>query len=300
MKNRLVQLAFRLGRGVSRTPLPAMTKSLHTYLSGDRLGIGVAMEVLVQYREVALVISALTLALFAPFSLVRPDVVPTICVLLLGSAIWSIFLRVEASTEAKIAALVVPHQRELSIKRQQLYRKGSYGLVEDKAWRKEVDRFLDRIVDPQVSLKSESRRQWARTLVDHIATTAPVAEGFSLLMSPVEYEHLIARTLRQFGWTANTTELTGDQGVDVRAHKGTVKLVIQCKLYTGTVGNAAVQEAISAREWEGATHAAVVSNAGYTKAAKELAHKAGIFLWHHDDLPHAERDCMALPPRSFR
>ena len=212
----------------------------------------------------------------------------------------SIYFRVEAGIRAKITELVMPHQRELSVKRQQLYRKGSFGLVEDKAWRKEVERFLDFIVAPRVNLKMESRREWARALVNHVAMTAPVVEGFHPGMAPVEYENLVARALRAHGWSADTTKGSGDQGVDVLAHKGRFRLVVQCKLYSNSVGNAAVQEAISAREWENATHAAVVTNAAYTKAAKALAHKAGVLLLHHDELPVAEARCGSLPAHVVR
>jgi len=60
-------------------------------------------------------------------------------------------------------------------------------------------------------------------------------------------QHLVARTLRTHGWSADTTTLTGDQGVDVRAYKGRFRLVVQCKLYSNAVGNAAVQPLASAK-----------------------------------------------------
>jgi restriction system protein len=260
----------------------------------------VVTRAVVQNRELALLMSAGAFAVVQSIWPGSADVATPCITASLVAIPLSIYFRVDASIKAKITSIVMPYQRELSVKRQQLYRTGSFGLVEDKPWRKEVERFLDRIVAPQVSLKSDSRRQWARDLVDHVARTAPVVEGFFAGMTPVEYEHLVARTLRNYGWHAGTTKGSGDQGVDVLASKAPFRLVIQCKLYTNSVGNAAVQEAISAREWEGATHGAVVSNAKYTKAAKELAHKSGIMLWHHDDLPVADRECAGMPTHVAR
>ena len=62
------------------------------------------------------------------------------------------------------------------------------------------------------------------------------------------------------------------------------RLVVQCKLYSGSVGNAAVQEVIAAREYEYADLAAVVSNGPFTASARELASAANVLLLHHDEI----------------
>jgi restriction system protein len=80
------------------------------------------------------------------------------------------------------------------------------------------------------------------------------------------------------------TKASGDQGVDIVCEAGGKRLVVQCKLYSGSVGNAAVQEAIATREFEGADLAAVVSNGVYTSGARELASAANIYLLHHDEI----------------
>ncbi len=74
------------------------------------------------------------------------------------------------------------------------------------------------------------------------------------------------------------TPASGDQGADIIARRTGVSLVVQCKLYSGLIGNAAVQEAIAARAFYGATYAAVVSNQLYTPAARELAKRADVAL----------------------
>jgi restriction system protein len=45
-----------------------------------------------------------------------------------------------------------------------------------------------------------------------------------------------------------------------------------------------VQEVVAARSYWNADRAAVVSNAGFTPAARKLAGATGVLLLHHDDL----------------
>lgn len=100
-----------------------------------------------------------------------------------------------------------------------------------------------------------------------------------------EFEHLCANLLRCHGWhRVVVTRASGDQGIDVIAYYGDKKAVFQCKKYGSPVGNKAVQEIISGRLVERADIAAVVSNAAYTRSAKQLASKGGVYLLHHTDL----------------
>jgi hypothetical protein len=103
-------------------------------------------------------------------------------------------------------------------------------------------------------------------------------------MSPTAYEALCAKELRQNGWDARLTPTTGDQGVDIVAEKSGVRVVIQCKLYSASVGNTAVQEIVAAKAFERASYAVVVSNSPYTSAAQQLARVNDVFLLHHNDL----------------
>lgn len=61
-------------------------------------------------------------------------------------------------------------------------------------------------------------------------------------------------------------------------------MVIQAKNYSGSVGNAAVQQAISAKAFYSCDEAMVVTNSYYTKSAKELASTAGVRLIDRDGL----------------
>jgi restriction system protein len=103
-------------------------------------------------------------------------------------------------------------------------------------------------------------------------------------MSPKAYEQYCADRLAENGWKVRVTKASGDQGADIVCEAVGKRLVVQCKLYTGSVGNAAVQEVIAAREFEQSNLAAVVSNAVYTNSAKQLGSTARVYLLHHDEI----------------
>jgi HJR/Mrr/RecB family endonuclease len=106
-------------------------------------------------------------------------------------------------------------------------------------------------------------------------------------IGPLEFEQRCAEAMQLSGWVASTTRKTGDQGVDVLASKRGTRVVLQCKLYANTVGNKAVQEVFAAKTFSNSNFAAVVSNASYSRGARELALKTGVLLLHHSELRQA-------------
>ena len=126
---------------------------------------------------------------------------------------------------------------------------------------------------------------WVTARIEQVARGTPdrpdiVGPG----MDPLEYEQYCAAELRHDGWQANTTVGSGDQGADIIAMRRGLRMVVQCKLYSRTVGNDAVQQITAARAHYDATVAVVVSNAAYTRAARQLARTNGVWLLHHDEL----------------
>jgi restriction system protein len=99
-----------------------------------------------------------------------------------------------------------------------------------------------------------------------------------------EYEHRCAALLERHGWSARVTPVGGDQGADIIAERGGVRIVLQCKFHRAAVGNKAVQEVVAARNVVGASKAFVVSNSSFTRSAKELALLNDVRLIHHDEL----------------
>lgn len=88
--------------------------------------------------------------------------------------------------------------------------------------------------------------------------------------------------IRACGWQAEMTKTSGDFGVDLIAQKETsvkdMRVAVQCKRYSGTVGVDAVQQVHTGRGFYDAEHAVVISTMGYTRAAKALAGRVGVEL----------------------
>lgn len=103
-------------------------------------------------------------------------------------------------------------------------------------------------------------------------------------ITPLDYEKSITIKLKSLGFNARTTKASGDQGADVIAKKNDVSFAIQCKKYSKPVGNKAVQEANAGRDFYNCDYGVVVSNAGFTKSARQAANACKIILLNDTQL----------------
>jgi restriction system protein len=192
----------------------------------------------------------------------------------------------------KAQAIVEQNINALVTKRAQLVTQDAYGKFQFEKWRKEIDNFITQHIGPLLT-----PNEWAElfnesstiaTFIDARVLAAlqsqPVFQAFSNSMTSAQFEHFCASELRQVGWTARVTQQSRDQGADVIAELGHLRVVIQCKLYGQPVGNKAVQEVAAARAHQRAPIGVVVSNNSYTSDAKQLATTNGILLLHYSDL----------------
>lgn len=224
----------------------------------------------------------------------------------LGALLWAIFSpdrrKEEAKREAarsafiesayqKLVQAVEPHKDTLALKRAQLIYSDAYGNAKTERWLKEASYFWERNVLPQISVAEDQVirgelhpaqviEQSLSVLGVDVASMRPRFAG----KDPLEFERYCAELLKEVGWEARTTAATNDQGADVVATKNGLKIVLQCKLYSNAVGNAAVQEVVASRSHERADEAAVVTNSTYTRAAQELASSNHIALLHYNEL----------------
>jgi hypothetical protein len=97
-------------------------------------------------------------------------------------------------------------------------------------------------------------------------------------MTGEEFEVHLMRLFEQHGCIVSSTSKTGDQGADIIAWLATRVIVIQAKRSISPVGNGAVQEVVAALRVYGGTEGWVVTNATFTQAARELAHRNGVRL----------------------
>ena len=107
-------------------------------------------------------------------------------------------------------------------------------------------------------------------------------------MSDEDYETYCRSILQEAGWNVEQTQASNDQGVDLIAQIEDLKVCIQCKHYSNPVGSKYVYEVIDGKAFYDGTHAVVVSNAGFTKAAKNLAESADVLLISDTDLEDLE------------
>lgn len=102
-----------------------------------------------------------------------------------------------------------------------------------------------------------------------------------------QFEHYCAQLLLKNGFSkAEVTQGSGDFGVDIIAEKDSISYAIQCKCYSKPVGNKAVQEAYSGKDFYKCMVAAVITNNTFTKAAEETAQQTRVLLW---DRKHLEK-----------
>lgn len=80
----------------------------------------------------------------------------------------------------------------------------------------------------------------------------------------------------------DTTPASGDHGADLIARYKGITIAIQAKYYSGSVGNAAVQEIHAGMGFYDADFGMVVTQSTYTEHAKSLANKLGIHLENVD------------------
>lgn len=94
-----------------------------------------------------------------------------------------------------------------------------------------------------------------------------------------QFEYACASILRSKGFSSvKVTKASGDQGVDIIAHKGGHKYAIQCKLYSKPVGNSAVQQVYAGAAYYGCDRCIVMTNNDFTKSARDLAGRTGVQL----------------------
>jgi restriction system protein len=103
-------------------------------------------------------------------------------------------------------------------------------------------------------------------------------------LSGVEFEEFLAGLFRAQGYTAELTPSTGDYGADLILNKDGQRIAVQAKRYVGSVGVAAVQEALSGQAYYQCHAAWVISTGVFTVNALELAEKSGVKMIGRSDI----------------
>lgn len=199
-----------------------------------------------------------------------------------------------SSRSKEIDGMIDAHITTLGHRRDLLIREDRYGVSDRMDWNREIDHFIDKVLLPNVPenrrfiyMAADGRtvlRERIETRVTAHVIDREIGGDLPEGITPLEFEGACAAVLRKAGWAASTTAGSGDQGADVVGRHEERTVVLQCKLYEGVVGNKAVQEAISAREFYRADIAAVVSRGRYTRSAEQLAAASRVRLLAYSEL----------------
>ncbi len=126
--------------------------------------------------------------------------------------------------------------------------------------------------------KSRLEAQKQHSITNELASIENLPDGYA-------FEEYTANLLKKLNYTnVSVTSSSNDYGIDVLAEKNGIKYAIQCKLYSQPVGNKAVQEAFSGKNFYNCHIAVVLTNNTFTENAKNLAKSNGVLLWDKDIL----------------
>ncbi|MDR6600225.1 hypothetical protein J2732_001208 [Achromobacter deleyi] len=196
--------------------------------------------------------------------------------------------------EGRLHGVILKHKRVLQRKRRQGRFQDEYGIWNEEKWHRDLRHFVTKVLPYEMDPDDLDQLGDAASLVvaylDELEDDADISDEVDLRGkdSPQSqghaFEHSCAQILREQGWRARVTTASGDQGVDIEAEREGYRVVVQCKFYSSTVGNGAVQEIAAGRLHYQADLGIVVSRTSFTPAARQLAQTTGVVLVDYDDL----------------
>jgi restriction system protein len=159
-------------------------------------------------------------------------------------------------------------------------------------WQRKLKEFVIQKLHPELGIAPEVKGA-PSTSVDLVPEVEQVLRGIwkaapapavSTSRDGDAFEKQCGVVFRKSGFETQHSGRSGDQGADLIARKGNLTVVVQCKCYQGPVGNSAVQEVAAARKFFDANRAIVVAERGFTRSARQLAHKLDVHLVSYKSL----------------
>ena len=220
---------------------------------------------------------------------------------------------IELSAQATFIYLCVEtiaeHTSELTIRRKQLTRTSSDGVVDSSRWAEEVESFIVWIVEPQAGQFRHFPRclEKVRSLID-AATVHYLSSRicFCLDDTPDCYEQLVSNSLSDLGWHTQLINIGESERAAVMAEMRGERILIICRRYASSVGILAIEDTHGLQLASGANYVVVVSNGGFTNRARQLAKSQLVILLHHNRLMELEERLFGtdawrgIPPRIAR
>lgn len=128
------------------------------------------------------------------------------------------------------------------------------------------------------------------TITENVQTQIAPAELLlmkidSLSTSGIYFENVVCELLKANEFiNVETTKASNDYGIDILAEKDGITYAIQCKCYSSSVGNKAIQEAYTGKNFYNRMIAVVATNSTFTKNAIETAKSTQVLLWDRNKL----------------
>jgi HJR/Mrr/RecB family endonuclease len=159
-----------------------------------------------------------------------------------------------------------------------------YYLVQNKKFDSDKE-ILDNITNYRLLLQKEFDRRKFMSFKNRLKEKTTELK-YSIddvdLMDGQEFEKFLSLLFSRMGYKTEVTKASGDQGIDVVAEKNEKRIGIQAKCYSNTVGNSAVQEAVSGKAFYNLDKVIVVTNNFFTESAIQLAQVNGVVLWNRE------------------
>lgn len=194
----------------------------------------------------------------------------------------------------KVTSIIQKHSSVLYLKYCRCQDHDEYGrsILNKTAWEKDINYFLSNVLPDELdeeeyeALHIDLIPQYFKDFINELMNSVEAEQKPQVVdsLKGTEFEILCADYLQSLGWHTSLTKGSGDQGIDIIARKENTVVVLQCKRYSGSVGNSAVQQVLGGKEMIKANFAAVVTNSTYTKSARQLAANSGVLLIHFDQL----------------
>jgi HJR/Mrr/RecB family endonuclease len=108
-------------------------------------------------------------------------------------------------------------------------------------------------------------------------------------MSGSDFEAYLAEVFLFLGYHVETTGRSGDQGVDLVIVRYSVRIAVQAKCYSGSVGNAAVQQVYTGMRMYNCQKCIVIAASAFTRSAHEAAKAVGCMLIGRENIPQLIR-----------
>jgi len=167
-------------------------------------------------------------------------------------------------------------------------------LVMDGKWwrnRKTKQILVRQTKNPVLSAKAD----FDKALAEYLLQEDRQRRDFWKRLDGLEFEHELARALREANYVATVTRGSGDDGVDIWAEKDGETIAIQCKRYEGAVGPAVVRELYGVLMHLEAARGIVATTGYFTGGAISFVEDKPIELWTLDEILHLQSAVQKAP-----